>query len=176
VCSSDLTCPLWKTCVIKKLDGFDENFLRLEDPDLHCRALLSDFSFKFNLENKPDCYYRVDATYKARFSNNDFYKVFINSFYKFYDKNLIINTIHKEVIKSEIKLSALRVCKEYILVKPIGLQYFSSFYSLIKKHNLFSLKELISIIILRNYLRFGLDKISGSGYFKLRKKTFVSIK
>tara|TARA_R110002072_G_scaffold33696_18_gene101902 strand:- start:5229 stop:6233 length:1005 start_codon:yes stop_codon:yes gene_type:complete len=171
-----VTCPLWKTSVLKELGGFDENFLRLEDPDLHCRALLSDFSFKFNLENKPDCYYRVDDSYKSRFSNKDFYKIFTTSFFRFYEKYLKMNTIHKEVIKSEIKLSALRVCKEYILVKPLGLEYFSSFYSLINKHNLFSLKELISIIILRNYLRFGLDKISGSGYFKLRKKTFVSIK
>ncbi|MDB0061198.1 glycosyltransferase family 2 protein, partial [bacterium] len=47
-----VTCPLWKSSVLKELGGFDENFLRLEDPDLHCRALLSDFSFKFNLENK----------------------------------------------------------------------------------------------------------------------------
>ena len=171
-----VTCPLWKVSVLKELGGFDENFLRLEDPDLHCRALLNNISFKFNLENKPDCFYRVDDSYKARFTRNEFYKIFITSFFKFYEKYLKMNTIHKEVIKSEIKISALRVCKEYILSKPLGLQYFNSFYNVIKKYNLFSFNERAAIIVLKNYLKFGLDKISGSGYYKLRKKTFSLLK
>lgn len=170
-----VTCPLWKTSVIKDLGGFDENFLRLEDPDIHCRALLSNISFNFNHTNIPDCYYRVDQAYKDRFKNKEFYHVFVNSFYQFYEKYLKMNSAHNDVIKSQIKLSALRVCKAYILVKPMGLYYFKPFLQLINKYNLFQVKELIYVIVLRNYLRFGLEKIAGSGYYKLRKKAFILI-
>lgn len=51
---------LWKKEALLKLNGFDESFFFMEDPDLHLRALLDktlQVEIKFNLP--ADCYYRV---------------------------------------------------------------------------------------------------------------------
>ena len=66
---------LWRTQTVKDLNGFQEEFIRLQDVELHTRALL-DPSIKYSCfsNDKPDCYYRTDqnrietkfADYKKR--------------------------------------------------------------------------------------------------------------
>lgn len=66
---------LWKTKTIQKLNGFQEEFVRLQDVELHTRALL-DGSIRYACfsNDEPDCYYRTDqnrietefADYKKR--------------------------------------------------------------------------------------------------------------
>lgn len=52
--------PLWKTETLKRLGGFDLSFHRLQDVELHTRALL-DPDLKFRLVGgEPDCFYRID--------------------------------------------------------------------------------------------------------------------
>lgn len=52
--------PLWKTETLRRLGGFDLNFQRLQDVELHTRALL-DPDLKFQLVGgEPDCFYRID--------------------------------------------------------------------------------------------------------------------
>lgn len=60
-----LTCLLWKATFLKQLQGFDEAFLRMEDPDLHTRALMVDGLRFYRAFNLPaDCIYRTkDASY-----------------------------------------------------------------------------------------------------------------
>jgi glycosyltransferase involved in cell wall biosynthesis len=56
-----ITCPIWKSSFLKeKLNGFDEQFPRLQDPELHTRALLvEDVKFKvFYDPSHLDCSYR----------------------------------------------------------------------------------------------------------------------
>ena len=51
---------LWKKATLLKLSGFDPEFLVMEDPELHTRALLDPF-FKYKVFNElpPDCLYRI---------------------------------------------------------------------------------------------------------------------
>jgi len=57
------TCPIWNSKFLKEvLAGFDERFLRLQDPEFHTRALLADnVRFEVYADIKyTDCSYRVD--------------------------------------------------------------------------------------------------------------------
>lgn len=56
--------PIWKTEFIKLLGGFDESFERLQDVEMHTRALLiKDVRYEL-LIGEPDCYYRIDEKRK----------------------------------------------------------------------------------------------------------------
>lgn len=51
---------IWKRDCIMELGGFDVNFERLQDVELHTRALLQpELKFK-QMVGEPDCYYRID--------------------------------------------------------------------------------------------------------------------
>lgn len=52
--------PFWKKEVLETLNGFDENFHRLQDVDLNTRALLIPGLVYKIVGGKPDCYYRID--------------------------------------------------------------------------------------------------------------------
>ncbi len=54
--------PIWKKDFLRSLGGFNEDFKRMQDVELHTRALLvKDVLFK-QVGNVPDCYYRIDET------------------------------------------------------------------------------------------------------------------
>jgi glycosyltransferase involved in cell wall biosynthesis len=77
--------PLWKRDFLLELEGFDESFERLQDVELHTRALLhSQLSLK-SIGGTPDCYYRIDATRKI-FTEMEFLKRWAISASKYYEK------------------------------------------------------------------------------------------
>ena len=52
--------PIWKKDFLIHIGGFNEDFKRMQDVELHSRALLvKDVLFK-QIVNAPDCYYRID--------------------------------------------------------------------------------------------------------------------
>ncbi len=53
--------PIWKKEFLLELGGFDEEYPRLQDVELHTRALLhKDVSYKVFPKTSSDCYYRID--------------------------------------------------------------------------------------------------------------------
>jgi glycosyltransferase involved in cell wall biosynthesis len=50
--------PLWRKRYIQKIGGFDENFKRLQDVELHTRALMQNPEFVC-VHSKPDCFFRM---------------------------------------------------------------------------------------------------------------------
>ncbi len=171
-----VTCPLWRTKAIKELGGFDESFTRLEDPDLHARAMIKGLKFQYLFQEKPDCFYRVDSSYHSRFSHPEFLENYLFSFLKFYQKYLSIS--HQEkgkypFIKQELKKSLLLQFKDHLYRKPLGLLYFSKVFKFSKKHHMLTFQERSILMIMKFYVQWGLDKVSGFGYHKMRKKVFV---
>ena len=56
-----VTCPIWKTEFFSSLNGFNEEYFFMEDPELHTRALLrKDVEFYIHQTGKPDSFYRQD--------------------------------------------------------------------------------------------------------------------
>lgn len=51
--------PLWRREFLSRLGGFDESFVRLQDPELHARALQAGARVHCASGHSPDCLYRV---------------------------------------------------------------------------------------------------------------------
>ncbi|MBX3165248.1 MAG: glycosyltransferase [Bacteroidetes bacterium] len=56
--------PLWKKDFLISLNGFDETFERLQDVELHTRALLHRSVKVYQFPGIKDCYYRIDEERK----------------------------------------------------------------------------------------------------------------
>lgn len=53
--------PLWRRSFLERIQGFDESFVRLQDPELHVRAMLAGARARCHAEAAADCAYRVAA-------------------------------------------------------------------------------------------------------------------
>lgn len=65
--------PLWRSSFLREIGGFDESFPRLQDPEIHTKALLRNARVAVFPNAVPDCKYRIaeerhtsDATELAR--------------------------------------------------------------------------------------------------------------
>ena len=56
--------PIWKKDFLRSLGGFNEDFKRMQDVELHTRALLIQNVLFKQVVGIPDCYYRVDEDRK----------------------------------------------------------------------------------------------------------------
>ena len=54
-----VTCPIWRRTFLERIGGFDETLPRLEDPELHIRALLRTTQCSVRKEAPIDCYRRL---------------------------------------------------------------------------------------------------------------------
>lgn len=91
---------IWNKIFLIKLGGFDEQFKRLQDVEIHTRALLSlGVNYKQFL-GKPDCYYRIDIN-RLNYSNYDFMFRWVESanlyYLKFFLKVKLLN-IHSYLL------------------------------------------------------------------------------
>lgn len=62
-----IVMPIWRRKEFERIGGFDETFPRLQDVELHTRALLKGLKYRFAERESPDCYYFVD---KCRMTTN----------------------------------------------------------------------------------------------------------
>ncbi|WP_181256378.1 glycosyltransferase family 2 protein [Marinilabilia salmonicolor] len=62
----NISLPIWKTSFLKRLNGFDETFPRLQDVELHTRALLQPGVKYKIIGGAPDFYYRIDEKRKLK--------------------------------------------------------------------------------------------------------------
>jgi glycosyltransferase involved in cell wall biosynthesis len=77
--------PIWKKEFLLSIGGFDESFTRMQDVELHTRALLaSNVRFKSHCTS-PDCYFRVNENRK-NFSTFSFLKKWTLSSIEYCDK------------------------------------------------------------------------------------------
>tara|TARA_B110001452_G_scaffold248901_1_gene236013 strand:- start:645 stop:1604 length:960 start_codon:yes stop_codon:yes gene_type:complete len=51
---------LWKKQSLNQLGGFNEDFMRLQDVELHTKAILNSYSYNCFSFNNPDCFYRIN--------------------------------------------------------------------------------------------------------------------
>lgn len=96
------TGPIWQLDTLKKLNGFTENFQRLQDPELHIRALASSsVSFCTFLNRSPDAFIRVEEGRRttvpiAHFQNHSSAIVLLITFFS--------NYFEKEDLKKYVPL------------------------------------------------------------------------
>lgn len=57
--------PIWKKEFLEKINGFDEVYSRLQDVEMHTRALLEhNVKYKISESKTPDCFYRISEERK----------------------------------------------------------------------------------------------------------------
>jgi glycosyltransferase involved in cell wall biosynthesis len=91
--------PLWKKETLVNLNGFDESFQRLQDVELHTRALLNEKINYVLRAGEPDCYYRIDEDRKT-FNSYDFLSRWVDSALKYCNK-------FYEIVPEKLKPSLL---------------------------------------------------------------------
>lgn len=128
--------PIWKKTFLIEIGGFDEEFKRLQDVELHTRALLfSKVRFKQYIV-VPDCYYRIDEERK-NFNTIQFLERRIESslnyYFKFYPLALALN-IDKKLLGTIYK-TYLQLLFNYKL-KKISKQDFQLLKSKLFNQNL----------------------------------------
>lgn len=74
--------PIWKRSFVQELGGFDESFERMQDVELHTRALLAPGVRYRCFPGAPDCYFRVDERRK-NFRAEEFLSRWVRSCHRY---------------------------------------------------------------------------------------------
>lgn len=77
--------PIWRKSVLKSLNGFSEDFNRLQDVELHTRALISGVKVKTFPLATLDCYYRISEE-RLNLNQFKFHLNFINGIIQYINK------------------------------------------------------------------------------------------
>lgn len=123
---------IWKKETLLNLNGFSENFQRLQDVELHTRALLNfDIKFKFlKYKVKPDVYVRSDKDRSSSISTIETFMRVSTSITEYIKQNyFIINEINKQHL--------IKYLNAYILLFE---QFYTGYYHKMNKNEL----ELLS--------------------------------
>ena len=128
--------PIWKTDFIRSIGGFNQAFGRMQDVELHTRALLTDNVLFKQIVDKPDCYYRIDEDRKT-FNAFNFISLRIDSTilyvqrFKFLPINrrkYLIGTIYETFLqliytlkKQEITKVEFEILKEKLFTQSMSL-------------------------------------------------------
>lgn len=145
-----IMCPLWKKTYFIALNGFNENYPRLNDPDLHIRAMIY-YPNNYFVYNKatPDSLYNISANYSTQLfcekvflslklfipdivshlkQTNNYHKVpLLKGFLRMWLKRFLVNSSYKrniQVIKIFHDKMVISFVKS-ILVKVSIFLYFS---------------------------------------------------
>ena len=94
---------VWNKNYIRALNGFDTDYQRLQDVELHTRALLGKVSFKTFPKNKVDAFYRIDEQRTTQNLEQKLTKQ-MNGVILFLEKtSILLNTnIEKKAIKGTL--------------------------------------------------------------------------
>jgi len=155
-----ITCPLWKKNVLLDVNGFNEDLVAYEDPELHLRVLEKKYSLKFANFEKPDCYYRIKEHIEIDINNN------LKNNYIFFKNHLNCNDLHSIVYYK-------KVINSIVLDRILICQYFK-FYRLGEKEKIFKKGNIYYGLIVLIYHFVKLHKLKGLGYhyFKTQFNNF----
>jgi len=131
--------PIWRKQSFLKLGGFREDYRIMEDPELHCRALLEELKFEVPESFSPDFFYRINADDKN--ADTSFWDNSINGRFIFYT-NLLTALEEKKVlpqVKSSVSKGILNFIKGFVLSRLTGrIAEFLTFLKHIRKRKLIS--------------------------------------
>lgn len=159
-----INCVFWQRELFVEIGKFDEDFLRLQDVDLHIRLLLN--GNKIVLINEVDSWYRFSATHTS--SKKLTKAIIVNSHVKlikkFYDKAFLDFNL-----RNSIQDSIFRILNLYVF-RVDGVFGFKNIIQLQKEFSVFSKKGFLKLRLLDIFIyKTRLYKISGV-YTRSKKK------
>jgi len=170
--------PMWRKDFLSSINGFDEEFPRLQDVEMHTRALMEEgVKFKIFSDSEPDCFYRIDNTRVV-----DDYYTFIKKW--MLGSLIYIEKTYKLIIDKDVDVekrsSALRGTVLSIITNILYNSQISkisapeSEYLIEELLNNKVVVELAPISFLKKYIRlykFGFYKVKGFNF--LSKKLLI---
>ncbi|WP_066755437.1 glycosyltransferase family 2 protein [Crocinitomix algicola] len=121
--------PVWKKEFVQKLDGFNITYQRLQDVELHTRALLVESKLKICNESTIDIYYRIDNE-RLTDKKNKFYTKFVDACIQYYGDFYPLLNPHKKKLLGGTLFEALSIINYQ---KRIGTIDSSNYRRLIEK-------------------------------------------
>ena len=141
-----VTCPVWKKDVLADLNGFDEELIYMEDPDLHVRAMLQGNKFEVYKDMPVDTYYRIGNMDSNK--ENVFYKNSVLSRIVFFRKmvELILKCDGKFQIEylAAVRSGYVSLLKYFMLARLALFEAeFNEFSTWLKSRKVLSLSDHI---------------------------------
>jgi glycosyltransferase involved in cell wall biosynthesis len=150
--------PIWKRQFLVRLGGFDEQFKRLQDVEMHTRVLFNkEVNFK-QIISAPDCYYRINEERK-NFNTFQILERWVESsllyYNKFYQKakdeklnRYLVGTIYKAYLQilyhfkmKQLSLVEFNILENKLLNKSVYLSKPNRYiFSISKKINLLKIR------------------------------------
>jgi glycosyltransferase involved in cell wall biosynthesis len=151
--------PIWRREFLTTIGGFDEAFTRLQDVELHTRALLHE-NVKFKLYNEaPDSYFRIDESRK-NFKAYGFLERWVDSALRYCDKfvhvvpdklsKYLLGTIYQTHLQLTLNARAKKITAsefEILEEKLLGHQLIKGLGPL--KRQLFNLGRMYNLYFIR---------------------------
>lgn len=151
-----ITCPLWKSKIIKEVGGFNEDLFMFEDPELHLRVLKAGYRFKFANFDDSDCYYRLKENNVTDLSKK------LSNYYIFFECHLEKNDPYSIIYYK-------KVLNSIILDNKI-LNSYLRFFKLGSRKRILNYKNFIYGLFIILYYFFNINKKKNLGYNYLKKQ------
>jgi glycosyltransferase involved in cell wall biosynthesis len=165
----NISSVLWKKVALDSLNGFNEDFVRLQDVELHTRALIAKLNYKVAENKAQDFYYRINPN---RYLDDQEILLInklkgINKYISYFENNLIEN-------RKYLKGTAISVYKD-VLYFYNGKTIDNRIINTILARNFKSNTKLENLVlaIYRRMFSLGFSKIKGFNF--LFKKAFIYI-
>ena len=151
----------WHKKALYKINGFDENFIRLQDVELHTKALINGLKYKINNDSNVDAYFRINES-----------RITIN--YSSFIENKVKGTIQyinnfKKVLENKNQYKEVKLLKAtfFTMLSEIFHAYRNEKIDYHQKEKL--IKVLFNKSLINNQFKLK-DKISLTFYFFLSNK------
>ncbi|GAA4847812.1 glycosyltransferase family 2 protein [Algivirga pacifica] len=146
------TGPIWRKESLIQLDGFDERYPRLQDPELHTRALLKGFRYKcfFSI---CDHYYRIMPTVN-RPSANTVLKGFL-----LYNQTFA-HLAHNNELKSNLAQGFV-VCFKVISERVYNTRLLLKYGAILLNNKVFHWKDFVALGLYELFTKFGFRHVIG---------------
>lgn len=156
--------PIWRKDFLKKINGFDESFQRLQDVEMHTRALMEpdvNYAVETNIE---DCYYRIDEERK-NFNTYNFLErrilssnLYCTKFYKMLKDPFLKKKLYVTIYKTYLQL--LYQYKLKTITKKQFLELKQKLFSIQSPSLLFFHKSVFSVGYFFSLLPFRIPGIN----------------
>ena len=173
-----ISSPLWKKSVLNELNGFDEDYARYQDVELHTRALLNpNFRFKVFPNHSEDNFYRISQEKNLNSVEEQLESGMSGTFtYIAKTFSLLNQDSHKKAIK--LSLFVLMNSINYAYVKnKISIEIVNNFEKAIKSFidrsdNIFNAYDWFYFKTYNTIYRLGFWRLKGYNFIM---KTIFSI-
>jgi glycosyltransferase involved in cell wall biosynthesis len=106
-----ITCPIWKRSLLNELKGFNEKYERMQDPELHTRALLYTENYMKFYNYPADCLYRITP---SKYISSEMLHKMIRAYSLYYQEFFELvngNSKHSNAIKRSLNRFLFKISR-----------------------------------------------------------------